>query len=54
MCVIKGTLRYYVHYKGWNSRYDEWIDMSRIAKKYKEPQVDNDADSSKSEVSFKT
>lgn len=23
--------RYYVHYQGWNARYDEWIKRSRIA-----------------------
>ncbi|CAB4064585.1 RAB1A [Lepeophtheirus salmonis] len=23
--------RYYVHYQGWNARYDEWINRSRIA-----------------------
>ena len=22
--------RYYVHYQGWNARYDEWIKRSRI------------------------
>ena len=24
---------YLVHYNGWNSRYDEWIDSGRIAGK---------------------
>lgn len=55
MCDFNGEKKYYVHYKGWNSRYDEWIDITRIALKSKgpepEPEVDNDADSSKSEVS---
>ena len=45
-------MKYYVHYKGWNSRYDEWIDVMRIACKTKDPEpepgIDNDADSSKS------
>lgn len=50
ICDIKGQKKFYVHYKGWNSRYDEWIDFSRIALKSKGPEVDNDADSSKSEV----
>lgn len=51
-------MKYYVHYKGWNSRYDEWIDNTRIASKSKpvsgleqDPEHENDADSSKSEVS---
>jgi len=43
-----------VHYKGWNSRYDEWIDGMRIAYKKKdpkpEPEEGNDADSSKSSL----
>ncbi|XP_050438294.1 AT-rich interactive domain-containing protein 4B-like isoform X2 [Adelges cooleyi] len=54
VCDIEGVKKYYVHYKGWNSRYDEWIDLTRIALKSKapepEPDVDNDGDdSSKSE-----
>ncbi|XP_060868369.1 AT-rich interactive domain-containing protein 4B-like isoform X3 [Metopolophium dirhodum] len=52
VCDIEGVMKYYVHYKGWNSRYDEWIDVMRIAYKTKDPEpgpeVDNDADSSKS------
>ncbi|XP_022168878.1 AT-rich interactive domain-containing protein 4B-like isoform X2 [Myzus persicae] len=52
VCDIEGVMKYYVHYKGWNSRYDEWIDVTRIAYKTKDPEpgpeVDNDADSSKS------
>jgi len=51
VCEIEGMMKYYVHYKGWNSRYDEWIDAMRIACKTKdpgpEPEVDN-MDSSKS------
>lgn len=51
MCDIEGVKKYYVHYKGWNSRHDEWIDAMRIAYKTKDPEpgleVDN-ADSSKS------
>ena len=27
---------YLVHYSGWNNRYDEWIDSSRIAGKLNE------------------
>ncbi|XP_060843777.1 AT-rich interactive domain-containing protein 4A-like isoform X3 [Rhopalosiphum padi] len=52
VCDIEGVMKYYVHYKGWNSRYDEWIDVMRIAYKTKDPEpepgVDNDADSTKS------
>lgn len=52
VCDIEGVMKYYVHYKGWNSRYDEWIDVMRIACKTKDPEpepgIDNDADSSKS------
>ncbi|KAE9524346.1 hypothetical protein AGLY_015385 [Aphis glycines] len=52
VCDIEGVMKYYVHYKGWNSRYDEWIDVMRIAYKTKDPEpepgVDNDAESSKS------
>jgi len=52
VCDIEGVMKYYVHYKGWNSRYDEWIDVMRIAYKTKDPEpgpeVDIDADSSKS------
>lgn len=52
MCDIEGVMKYYVHYKGWNSRYDEWIDVMRIAYKTKDPEPgDNDADSSKSSPS---
>ncbi|XP_014243537.1 AT-rich interactive domain-containing protein 4B isoform X2 [Cimex lectularius] len=29
-----GEKLYLVHYNGWNSRYDEWIKMSRIAHNY--------------------
>ncbi|CAI6372326.1 unnamed protein product [Macrosiphum euphorbiae] len=51
VCDIEGVKKYYVHYKGWNSRHDEWIDAMRIAYKTKDPEpgleVDN-ADSSKS------
>ena len=28
---------YLVHYNGWNNRYDEWIDESRIAGKITSP-----------------
>jgi len=52
VCDLGIEQRYYVHYKGWNSRYDEWINRRRIAYKYKGPLADNDADSSKSEVSL--
>lgn len=52
MCDIEGVMKYYVHYKGWNSRYDEWIDGMRIAYKIKDPEPgleeENDADFSKS------
>jgi len=51
VCDIEGVKKYYVHYKGWNSRYDEWIDIMRIAYKTKdsEPRLEVDnADSSKS------
>ncbi|KAL4135552.1 hypothetical protein QTP88_007156 [Uroleucon formosanum] len=51
VCDIEGVMKYYVHYKGWNSRYDEWIDVMRIAYKTKDPEpgpeVDNNEDSSK-------
>ncbi|KAL4135614.1 hypothetical protein QTP88_007212 [Uroleucon formosanum] len=51
-CDVEGVMRYYVHYIGWNSRYDEWIDVTRIAYKTKNPgprpKVVNDADFSKS------
>jgi len=51
VCKIEGVMKYYIHYKGWNSRYDEWIDAMRIAYKTKDleprPEVHN-ADSSKS------
>lgn len=30
-CILQGTHRYYVHYVGWNSRYDEWVDHLRIS-----------------------
>lgn len=23
-------MKYYIHYTGWNSRYDEWIDKNKI------------------------
>jgi len=23
-------MKYYIHYIGWNSRYDEWIDEKKI------------------------
>ena len=29
----EGTRDYLVHYSGWNTRYDEWIDDNRIAGK---------------------
>lgn len=47
-------MKYLVHYKGWNSRYDEWIDFTRIASvcPEPEPELDNDADLSKSEVCY--
>ncbi|XP_060859014.1 uncharacterized protein LOC132936326 isoform X2 [Metopolophium dirhodum] len=51
VCDIEGVKKYYVHYKGWNSRYDEWIDVMRIAYKTKDPEPGlevDDADSSKS------
>ncbi|XP_060859936.1 AT-rich interactive domain-containing protein 4B-like [Metopolophium dirhodum] len=52
VCDIEGVMKYYVHYKGWNSRYDEWIDVMRIAYKTKDPEpgpeVDNAVDFSKS------
>jgi len=51
VCDIEGHMKYYVHYKGWNSRYDEWIDVTRIAFKKKEPEPgpeDNEANFSKS------
>uniref|UniRef100_A0A2S2R644 Tudor-knot domain-containing protein n=1 Tax=Sipha flava TaxID=143950 RepID=A0A2S2R644_9HEMI len=32
ICVNEGY-RYYVHYVGWNSRYDEWVDHLRICSK---------------------
>ncbi|KAE9534067.1 hypothetical protein AGLY_008803 [Aphis glycines] len=25
-----GVIKYYIHYIGWNSRYDEWIDKNKI------------------------
>lgn len=25
-----GKMKYFVHYSGWNSRYDEWIRKNRI------------------------
>lgn len=48
---VRGEIKLYVHYKGWNSRYDEWIDVSRIASKSKGPEIDVDGDSLKNEVS---
>lgn len=27
----EGYVQYFVHYKGWNSRYDEWVKIERIA-----------------------
>ncbi|XP_016663267.1 AT-rich interactive domain-containing protein 4B-like isoform X2 [Acyrthosiphon pisum] len=51
VCDIEGVKKYYVHYKGWNSRYDEWIDVMRIAYKTKDPEPGLEvdiADSSKS------
>ncbi|KAL4154109.1 hypothetical protein QTP88_001942 [Uroleucon formosanum] len=49
--VCEGAMKYYLHYKGWNLRYDEWIDVMRIAYKTKDPEpgseIDN-VDSSKS------
>lgn len=51
MCDIEGVMKYYVHYKGWNSRYDEWIDETRVASKTEDqepqPKVNNHSDSSK-------
>ena len=26
-----GIREYYVHYSGWNARYDEWISEDRVA-----------------------
>ena len=26
-----GEREYYVHYSGWNARYDEWISENRVA-----------------------
>ena len=26
-----GMREYYVHYSGWNTRYDEWVPEERIA-----------------------
>jgi len=26
-----GLREYYVHYSGWNARYDEWIPEERVA-----------------------
>lgn len=67
-CCVAGGYRYYVHYVGWNSRYDEWVDHLRISCKRgpdaldSEPEAepgaepeaepDTDVDSSKSEVCF--
>ena len=28
---------YYVHYNGWNTRYDEWIDSTRVVEKVTTP-----------------
>ncbi|XP_022182228.1 uncharacterized protein LOC111042047 [Myzus persicae] len=52
VCDIEGVMKYYVHYEGWNVRYDEWIDDMHIAykKKEQEPEEDIDADSSKSSI----
>ncbi|XP_050531327.1 AT-rich interactive domain-containing protein 4B-like isoform X2 [Daktulosphaira vitifoliae] len=47
VCDIEGAKKFYVHYKGWNSRYDEWIDVTRIAllkSKILEPELDLDPD----------
>lgn len=49
--VDEDQKRYYVHYKGWNSRYDEWIDKSRIASK-SESGEESSPEPSKNEVSF--
>ncbi|VVC46042.1 Hypothetical protein CINCED_3A014876 [Cinara cedri] len=51
VCDIEGELKYYVHYKGWNSRYDEWIDISRIASKSETPEsgINNSAEPAKIE-----
>jgi len=52
LCDIEGVMKYYVHYNGWNSRYDEWIDGIHIAYKKKcpepGPEEDNDANFQKS------
>lgn len=51
--MVEGVLKYLVHYKGWNSRYDEWVESSRTALKSKgstrEPEHD-ETDSLKNEV----
>ncbi|XP_040569604.1 uncharacterized protein [Lepeophtheirus salmonis] len=51
--------RYYVHYQGWNARYDEWINRSRIAENLSwtkdRPRKDGKEDSSDGSIdkSFK-
>lgn len=48
ICDIEGEIKFYVHYKGWNSRYDEWIDRNRVALKCNSLEPD-DVDSLKCE-----
>jgi Ras-related protein Rab-1A len=60
ICVNEGY-RYYVHYVGWNSRYDEWVDHLRICSKRGPDGInsetgaepDTDVDPSKNEVCYK-
>ncbi|XP_026819306.1 AT-rich interactive domain-containing protein 4B-like [Rhopalosiphum maidis] len=48
---IDGVMKYYIHYTGWNLRYDEWIDILRIGFKIiglvQGPDGHNNIDSSK-------
>merc|ERR1711935_956086 len=32
--VVDGVIQYRVHYKNWNKRYDEWVELDRIMRVY--------------------
>lgn len=51
--MVQGVLKYLVHYKGWNSRYDEWVESSRTVFKAKgsiKEHEPDETDSLKNEV----
>lgn len=51
MCVNTKD-KFYVHYKLWNSRCDKWINETRVARKTKDPELENSSKSGPPDVSI--